>query len=164
MDIRRPAQGTVGHMIAFLGEQADDPAFNTVTMLAMKSGVVSVTRTLGIDRSTAVESLDVEELMDRFQLAKGPTFRSAATYRTRLRVATQLYTAWLNSDPEWKHIARTRPSAQGAISMTTTDATRIIDFKISQDFSVRLELPYTLNKSTALRLHSLIDSLVLDES
>ena len=156
--------GSVGHMITFLHENARDADFNTSTIMAMASGVRSVADTLGIPLDTPVRALDVERLMDQFQLVRGPAFRSAATYRTRLRAATQLYLAWLDDDPDWKSIARAkRPATTPTLDVARSPATQTVEFPIDRGFKVRIELPLSLNKNTASRLHALIDSLVVDE-
>jgi hypothetical protein len=156
--------GTIGDMIAFLNENARDADFNTSTITAMASGVRSVADTLGISLATPVRALDVEDLMNQFQSAKGPVFRSAATYRTRLRAATQLYLAWLDGDPDWKSIARAkRPAATPALDVARSPATQTLEFPIDRGFKVRIELPLSLYKHTARRLHALIDSLVVEE-
>ncbi|MEV4618847.1 hypothetical protein AB0J74_09110 [Asanoa sp. NPDC049573] len=151
-------------MITFLQENARDADFNTSTIMAMASGVRSVIDTLGIPLDTSVRTLDVEELMDNFQQRRGPAFRSAATYRTRLRAATQLYLAWLDDDPDWKSIARARRSAPApTLDVVRSPATQTVEFPIDRGFKVRIELPLSLNKHTAGRLHALIDSLVVDD-
>jgi len=162
-DLRR--SGSIAGMLQFLDWCTRDAAFNQVTIQAMKSGVKSVASKLGLMPDEPVAELDVESTMDRFQRAMGPSFRSAATYRTRVRVATQLYLAWLDDDPDWKTVYRSRRSTAfaGNDSRELSPATRTVDFPVERGFSVRLELPHSLNRHTADRLHALIDSLVLEE-
>jgi hypothetical protein len=157
--------GTIAGLLEFLDRCTEDQDFNRVTVQSMRSGVNSVATLLSLPLDTRVVALDIEQLMDHFQAAKGPAFRSAATYRTRLRVASQLYLAWLEGDPEWKSIARTRPrTAVPAMPRDNalTPPTRIVEFPVDAHLSVRLELPLSLNQQTAQRLHSLIDSLIID--
>jgi hypothetical protein len=158
----RIRSGTLDGLVGFLDKYAKDPEFNSVTIMAMKSGVNSVVSLLGLDPRQLVSELDIESIMDRFQAAKGPAFRSAATYRTRLRVATQLYHAWLEDDPDWKAIARTRAPAPPETPKPSA-RTMVIPFPVDGDLTVRLELPYSLNRQTAKRLHGLIESLVIED-
>ncbi|MCW6008117.1 hypothetical protein K1W54_26755 [Micromonospora sp. CPCC 205371] len=155
--------GTVGGMVEFLDKCARDPDFNTVTTMAMKSTVKSVSALLDIRRDEQVSGLDVESVMDRFQAAKGTAFRSAATYRTRFRVATQLYLAWLDGDPEWKSIARTRTSDRTGPPESAAKETMVVEFPVDGRLTIALELPRSLNSQTAQRLHALIDSFVVED-
>ncbi|BCB82399.1 hypothetical protein GCM10022251_48170 [Phytohabitans flavus] len=162
VDIR---SGTIAGLLGFLDRCAEDKDFNRVTVQSMRSGANSVATLLSLPLDTQVAALDIEQLMDHFQAAKGPAFRSAATYRTRLRVASQLYLAWLEGDPEWKSIARTRPRTAAPpmpADSALTPPTRIVEFPVDAHLSIKLELPLSLNQQTAQRLHSLINSLVVD--
>jgi hypothetical protein len=153
-------RGTLAGLLAFLEQCATDPELNTVTVRAMKSSVGTVARLLDLDLGQRVAEVDVEALMDRFQAAKGTSFRSAATYRTRMRVATQLYQAWLDNDPEWRAVARTKSSHRPPQGLPTV---RVVQFPASHDLTLTLELPASLNRQTADRLIAMINSFVLDD-
>jgi hypothetical protein len=165
------SDGTLAGLDVFLEQYVHDPDFNTVTMSAMKSSTRSVAHQLGLDPADRVADLDVEATMDRFQQAKGPAFRSAATYRTRMRTATQLYLAWLTGDPDWKAVARTRSAGRPApVPATAPSATppsarsiRVIEFPVDHALTIRLELPDVLTRPTADRLTALINSFVVDD-
>jgi hypothetical protein len=166
MPVDELRSGTIAELINFLQNCAHDRDLNPGSMSGLKSCVRVVTTGLGIDDTNIVASLDVDELMDRYQQMKGTSFRSADTYQARIRTAIQLYTAWLNDDPKWKTLARSRPYVRSDALRTPSEmtTTHIIDFPITADLIVRIELPRTLAKHQANRLHHLIDSLVIDNT
>src|SRR5690348_2552827 len=130
---RTPTSGTIAGLLTFLDAAMSEPSLHRTTVQAIKSAWRSVTLQLGIPSTAVVARLSPDELVDAFEVRRGPNFRSGATYRTRLRVGQQLYQAWLEDDPDWTSVARTRANAAAESinqSRAGPPATQIVQFPL----------------------------------
>jgi hypothetical protein len=160
-------QPTLRWLLHFLRWAAGQPGLNPTTVQAMRSAWNTVANTLGLQPGTDVSSLQLDELMDEFELKRGPNFRSGPTYRTRLRVGQQLFLAWSANDPTWTDIARTKQPTKPRglnIYLDGQEAAVMRDFPLRRDLSIALELPNDLTSAEAERICAFVRSHVIESS
>lgn len=140
-----------------------------------------------------VRSIDVEQLLTRFENLNREHYSSAsmATYKTRFRKAVSMYLAWLDGDPTWKNVLRTRrrsglvalrkssfsetsdvEAAEQTASATdanqfsyarrATSPTVTYQMPLRPDLLVEIQLPVDLTVSDADRVAAFVRSLAFD--
>lgn len=136
---------------------------------------------------TDIRALDVERLLYRFENQNRTSYSTAslATYKTRFRNAVSMYLAWLDGDPTWKNVIRTRRSSQPSrLTRSASVKTDESDTEVAEssrpvrtyarsvsaptvtyqlplrpDLLVQIELPVDLNPSDADRVAAFVRSL-----
>ncbi|RZQ62134.1 hypothetical protein [Amycolatopsis suaedae] len=75
-----------------------------------------------------IRSLDVERVLDRFDSLNRMNYSTAslATYKTRFRNSVAMYLAWLDGDPTWKNVVKTRRSAATS-RVTNVAPTQVVE-------------------------------------
>lgn len=168
---------------------------NPTTANALKGAVRQVLLMEDEPDNVDVRSLDVEDVLERFEnrFRTKYTSGSMSTYKTRFRQAVLMYLAWLDKDPGWKSVVKSRRStsasartrvANSARAATTGAAEAVqapgdadrqaVPFVTSSslvkhrlplrpDLLVQIELPVHLTKSDAERIASFVRSLAFDE-
>lgn len=143
---------------------------------------------LGIeDDPDAVDlrGLDVESFFDRFEALNRTKYSagSMSTYRSRFRLATSTYLAWLDNDPNWRPAKRAgrkpkaakqpdaakttapEPSTQAPIPSPQHGSTaRLVTYTVPlrPDLMVSIALPADLTSRDAERIGNFVRSLAFD--
>jgi hypothetical protein len=100
-------------MVEFFERAAARGDINKSTALAIRSSARRIIAVESEDLSSVdVRGLSVDELLDRFvQLYRADySDGSVETYRSRFRLGTAMYLAWLDNDPDWKSAGRAAPA------------------------------------------------------
>lgn len=168
---------------------------NPTTAAALKGAVGQVLQVEDEPDQVDIRSVDVEDTLDRFEnrFRTKYTSGSMSTYKTRFRQAVSMYLAWLDKDPAWKSVVRSRRSTSTASRTRVTNAGRgttsgpvdavptsgeaaaqeaplvatsdLVRYHLPlrPDLIVQIELPVNLTKSDAERVASFVRSLAFDE-
>lgn len=169
---------------------------NLTTANALKGAVGKVLQVEDDPTGVDIRSLNVDAVLDRFETRyrTGYTSGSMSTYKTRFRQAVAMYLAWLDKDPRWKTVVRSRratdpgrartsalppgtsptaavapPGAQptaASMSGPAETASRLVKhhLPLRPDLLVQIELPVHLTQADAERVASFVRSLAFDES
>lgn len=106
----------------FLDWAGNTGELNLTTANALKGAVGKVLQVeedpVGVD----IRSLDVESVLRRFETRyrTGYTSASMTTYKARFRQAISMYLAWLDQDPSWKTVVKTRRTSDTPRARNTT--------------------------------------------
>lgn len=158
-------------------------ALNETTARALKGAANRVLQVEDDPDHVDLRSLDVEAVLDRFETLyrTGYTSGSMSTYKTRFRQAITMYLAWLDQDPHWKSVVKSRRTAPredvSAVSVMSgrqratsevqpTDAGhRLVThhLPLRPDLLVRIELPVHLTRTDAERIAAFVRSLAFDD-
>ena len=103
------------------------------TLIGIRSTWRSLRLTLAVPDHTALSTLQVEDLVDRFAIAREHPLVSTAVYRTRLRRAFELYRRWLDGHPAWGD--PTRPRARAPVRTT------VVAYPLRPGLNVKVEIP-----------------------
>lgn len=109
-----PNEGTGRGMVAFLTMAIRKNDIVDATGSALRTGVRKVLETDEELESTKVQDYDVEEIIRRFRIRNRASMKDASLneYEKRFRQVVDMYSKWLNDDPDWRPKARSsRPRA-----------------------------------------------------
>lgn len=102
--------GTGEGLLEFLDRTASNGEVHPTTANAFKVAARKILPLAGDADTVDVRSIEVEPLLDRFEtrFKEDYTTASMSTYKTRFRQAIALYLAWLDGNPDWTRIVRSR--------------------------------------------------------
>jgi hypothetical protein len=106
---------------------------------------------------TPLTDLDPDTLLERFVATRGPGFRAATTYKSRLRKAIDLFQARLSGDPDWRD-QRLGRGIQPIVATAPAD-TRVVVFPLRPDLTIAVELPHDLRVREAQLLSLWLTSM-----
>ena len=100
--------GTAAAMLRFLAWAVDKSELPGPRVNNMKVAVNRVLDVEGDSSGVDIRTLDVESILDRFEIKNRVKYNSdsMATYKSRFRVAVETYRAFLAGGSEWKAIGR----------------------------------------------------------
>ncbi|HVV13493.1 hypothetical protein [Amycolatopsis sp.] len=184
-DLQTATSAGLREFLDWAGGRAE---INPTTANALKGAVGQILQVEDEPDAVDVRSLDVEDVLDRFEnrFRTKYTSGSMSTYKTRFRQAVSMYLAWLDKDPGWKTVVKTRRStsatprthAQSSVRTATPEPVDAVSFATPATTSSRLvkhhlplrpeliieiELPVHLTKGDAERIASFVRSLAFDE-
>jgi len=185
-------QGSAQGLLEFLTWAAEKHEIVDTTASALRTGCQKVLSVeddlLGLDLRTA----DIDKIVERFRVSSRMKMkdRTVDQYEQRFRQSVDMYTRYLNGDPDWKPSARARSNSSTNKSngkRTTTakpsgadskPSNRVIDgdvrvvdvsglisypFPLRPGLTVRLLLPADLTAREASRLSAFIAALSVDD-
>lgn len=176
--------GTGAGLLSFLDWAGRTGEMNPATARAWAATARAVLAVEAEPDTVDVRGLDVESLLDRFQMLNRTKYSSGSmtTYRSRFRQAVSAYQLWLDGDPGWKP-AKTRsngnarkaskkaeqqseavtpaaePVAPEASHAHSSPRMVAYDMPLRPDMLVRLTLPVDLTSADAERVAAFVRSL-----
>lgn len=178
----------------FLDWAGSKGELNQTTARALKGATGKVLQVEDDPENVDIRSVQVEDILRRFEtrFRTSYTTGSMATYKTRFRQAVDMYLAWLDNDPRWKTVVRSRRvgdrAQRRASSIATLTATESVslpsqpmslvgseprqtssqlvtyDLPLRPDLLVQIELPVRLTRADADRVAAFVKSLAFDDS
>lgn len=157
---------TIAGLERWLRQVAADPVgyagYRPASLSQACSTWRSVQQALRLPAQTPVTDLDLDDLVSRFHAAK-PGFRSAQSYRTRLRLGRRLYTEWLSAEPSERDALRRHRRAGASNSPTATGGQprATVAFPLRDDLSITVQYPLDLRADEADRICMLLRSMIV---
>src|SRR5688500_4193889 len=108
--MRDTGVGTGADLLAFLAGAVESGDLNPSTGNAQRVAVARVLEAEDDPDSVDIRQLDVERALERFEIRNRQNYSagSLATYKTRFRNAVAMYLAWLQGDPSWRLVVKSR--------------------------------------------------------
>jgi hypothetical protein len=184
--------GTGAGLREFLDRAASRGDLNSSTAHGLKAVATKVLEIEEDPDGVDIRSLDVENLLERFAILQRAQYTpgSMRTYQSRFRNAVTMYIAWLDNDPNWRKVVKSRqPSERSGKAgkptlpeqdQATPNPVRVADADTSiardsdippmvnyrlplrPDLIIELTLPVDLTASDAARVASFVKSLSFD--
>ncbi len=170
--------GTGVGLYEFLDWVADNGDVHPVTANAFKVASRKILSLGGDPDAVDVRTIDVEYLLDRFEARFKDDYKpsSMSSYKTRVRQAIALYLAWLDGNPDWVRIVRTRGASRldelrsvktestgvpSVASVSTSVSPKLVkhSLPLRPDLMIQIELPVELTTADAERVAAFVRSL-----
>jgi hypothetical protein len=182
--------GTCDGLLEFLNWAGRTEQMNEITARAWAASTRQVLGVYSAPGSLDVRTLDVEELLDRFEALHRLDYTpgSMTTYKSRFRQAVAAYLAWLDNEP-WQPASRggrrkrsdktgaasavpPKPPAQDTTGGVGADvpapdhgsAPRLLNYTVPlrPNLMVTMSLPVDLSTADAKRIAAFVQSLAFD--
>lgn len=178
----------------FLDWAGSKGELNPTTAKALKGAVGKILEIEDDPSNVDIRSLDVESTLSRFEMLNrtGYSSGSMSTYKTRFRQAVNMYLAWLDKDPRWKTVVKSRRTSDSARRRSSTSSdvaapvlalppsraivaeqvgpaetsSRLVTYHLPlrRDLLVQIQLPVHLTPADADRIAAFVKSLAFDDS